>query len=110
MTAYLDSLEKIRARGFSVLWPTHGPPIREVAPFLAAYRAHRLTREAQVLKLLGEGPSRIQPMVERLYANVDRRLHPAAAHSLWAHLIKLVRDGRVLTEGAPELQSEYRLA
>lgn len=110
MTAYLDSLEKIRARGFSVLWPTHGPPIREVAPFLSAYRSHRLMREAQVLKALADGPSRIQPLVERLYVGLAPGLHPAAAHSLWAHLVKLVREGRVLCEGAPELHSEYRLA
>ncbi|HXV00150.1 MAG TPA: MBL fold metallo-hydrolase, partial [Caulobacteraceae bacterium] len=32
MGDYLASLELIRSRGFSTLWPTHGPPIREVTP------------------------------------------------------------------------------
>ena len=110
MAAYLASLERVRARGFEVLWPTHGPPITQVASFLSAYRSHRLLREAQVVAELSAGITRIRPMVERLYANVDPRLHPAAAHSLWAHLIKLVREGRVVCEGEPGLESEYRLA
>jgi glyoxylase-like metal-dependent hydrolase (beta-lactamase superfamily II) len=110
MAAYLDSLDKVRARDFRILWPTHGPPIVEVAPFLRAYRAHRELREAQVLGELRAGPTRIRPMVERLYAAVDPRLHPAAAHSLWAHLIKLVGEGRVACDGPPGLDSEYRLA
>lgn len=108
MAAYFASLERVRARDFSVLWPTHGPPIVEVAPFLRAYRAHRELREAQVLGELRAGQTRIRPMVERLYANVDSRLHPAAAHSLWAHLIKLVGEGRAACDGPPGLDSEYR--
>lgn len=110
MTAYLDSLEKVRVRGFDILWPTHGPPIRNVGPFLRAYRTHRLWREGQILKALQAGPSSIRPLVERLYQGLDTRLHPAAAHSLWAHLIKLVREGRVACEGEPGLDDEYRLA
>src|SRR6201999_4160080 len=37
MTDYLASLETIRARGFSTLWPTHGPPVTEVDAFIQAY-------------------------------------------------------------------------
>jgi glyoxylase-like metal-dependent hydrolase (beta-lactamase superfamily II) len=109
MVAYLDSLERVAARGFSTLWPTHGPPITQVAPFLAAYREHRLARERQVLGRLAAGHGRIRDMVETLYANVSPRLHPAAAHSVWAHLIKLVREGAAVCDGEPGLESEYRL-
>jgi glyoxylase-like metal-dependent hydrolase (beta-lactamase superfamily II) len=110
MTDYLDSLEKVRVRGFSTIWPTHGPPITDVAPFLDAYRAHRLEREAQVLAQLEKGRSRIKEMVPELYASVDRRLWPAAAMSVWAHMIRLVRTGRAATDGEPGLESDYRLA
>jgi glyoxylase-like metal-dependent hydrolase (beta-lactamase superfamily II) len=110
MGDYLASLEKVRARGFATLWPTHGPPIREVEPFLAAYREHRLERERQVLAELASGPRRIAEMVPVLYATVSPGLHPAASHSMWAHLIKLVREGAVACDGAPELGSLYRLA
>ncbi len=108
MTAYLQSLDVVAARNFDVIWPTHGPPVREVAPFLAAYRAHRLDRERQILEQLHAGRRRIGEMVPVMYAGVDPRLHPAAAHSVLAHLIRLVRIGAVETEGEPGLASEYR--
>jgi len=110
MDDYLISLEAVAARDFATLWPTHGPPITEVAPFLAAYREHRLQRERQVLAQLAQGVSRIADMVPTLYAAVDRRLWPAAAHSLWAHMLRLVKTGHAAAEGAPTLAANYRLA
>jgi hypothetical protein len=49
-------------------------------------------------------------MVPRMYAAVDSRLYPAAARSVLAHMIELVRQGQVVTEGPPGPLSEYRLA
>jgi glyoxylase-like metal-dependent hydrolase (beta-lactamase superfamily II) len=110
MGAYMASLEKVRARRFSTLWPTHGPPITEVEPFLAAYAEHRREREAQILARLAAGETRIKVMVPTLYAAVDQRLWPAAAHSVLAHLIELARTRRVTCEGEPRMESDYRLA
>nr|WP_222934314.1 MBL fold metallo-hydrolase [Caulobacter sp. 17J80-11] len=110
MAAYYASLERVRARGFSTLWPTHGPPVTEVAPFLDAYLAHRKAREAQILARLAAGDRTIGEMVPAIYAEVDRRLWPAAAHSVLAHLIGLVRTGQVATDGEPGPDSLYRLA
>lgn len=109
MAAYLASLDKVQARGFITLWPTHGPPIRDVAPFIDSYRAHRLDREAQILDQLRAGRTRIMDMVPVMYAAVDKRLYPAAAHSVLAHLIMLVNAGRVRCEGAPGIDSVYAL-
>jgi glyoxylase-like metal-dependent hydrolase (beta-lactamase superfamily II) len=109
MADYLASLDKVARRGFSTLWPTHGPPVTEVAPFLGAYREHRLEREVQILDQLAHGHGRIPEMVRDIYADVDPRLHPAAAHSVLAHLIKLVREGRVASDTPPRLDSVYEL-
>lgn len=109
MDAYLASLDKVAARGFATLWPTHGPPVTEVAPFVAAYRAHRMDREAQIIARLEAGQTRIQEMVPVMYADVDPRLFPAAAHSVLAHIIRLVKIGRVRTNGPPDLDKEYTL-
>jgi glyoxylase-like metal-dependent hydrolase (beta-lactamase superfamily II) len=109
MGQYLASLRLIAARGFSTIWPTHGPPIREVAPFLAAYEAHRLDRERQVLEQLAKGPARVGEMVPVVYAAVDSRLYPAAAQSMLAHLIQLEREGRVVADGAPALGAVFKL-
>ena len=110
MGAYYASLETIAGRGFSRLFPTHGPPVEEVAAFLAAYRDHRLERERQILAQIALGRGRIAEMVAAIYADVDPRLHPAAAHSVLAHLIHLARDGRVTSDGEPGPRSLYRLS
>ena len=95
MAAYMASLRKLLARGDSILWPTHGGPVRDPKPFLEAYIAHRLEREAQILASLANGIGTIPEIVARLYADVDKRLHPAAARSVLAHLLQLTEEGRV---------------
>lgn len=110
MGDYFDSLERIKARDFSTLWPTHGPPVTDPAPFVQAYIDHRRAREKQILGALADGYTRIKAMVPELYKDVDSRLYPAAAHSVMAHMVQMVRDGRLVTDGEPTLDSDYRLA
>lgn len=109
MGDYLDSLRTIIGRDYAVLYPTHGAPVMEPAPFLQAYLDHRLARESQVLARLQAGDRRISDMVPVLYAAVDRRLWPAASLSVLAHLILLTRQGRVTAEPEPSLDAVYRL-
>lgn len=109
MAAYMDSLERVLARGFSTIWPTHGPAITQVAPFLKAYRDHRLEREAQICARLAVGDATIGDMVPALYAAVDQRLWPAASLSVLSHLIKLVKEGRVIANPEPAMAARYRL-
>jgi glyoxylase-like metal-dependent hydrolase (beta-lactamase superfamily II) len=110
MTDYLASLEAIRERHFTTLWPTHGPPIREVTPFIDAYVAHRHERADQIVKALASGPARIRDLVPALYADVDPRLWPAAARSMLAAIIHLQRQGRVTAAGGPSPDTLYALA
>nr|WP_314436652.1 MBL fold metallo-hydrolase [uncultured Brevundimonas sp.] len=107
MRDYLNSLDAVAARNFATLWPTHGPPITEVAPFLKAYRAHRLDREVQILARLRAGDRRISDMVPALYAGVDKRLWPAASLSVLSHLVKLVEDGVAVAIPEPSLAAEF---
>lgn len=105
MADYMASLDVVIARKFDTLWPTHGAPIADPAPFLLAYRAHRLDREAQVLAQVRAGHARIADMVPVLYAAVDPRLWPAASLSVWAHLIALEKAGRVRAEPEPVMDA-----
>lgn len=100
MAAYMASLRKLLARDDTVLWPTHGGPVKDPKPFLQAYIDHRLDREGQILAAIADGLDTIPAMVARMYADVDKRLHPAAARSVEAHLIQLVDEGRVTRAGA----------
>ena len=110
MGDYLASLRRLIARDFATLYPTHGAPVTDPGPFLNAYLAHRLEREAQILARLEAGDRTIAEMIPILYAAVDRRLWPAASLSVLAHLILLVRQGRVAAEPEATLQAVYRLA
>ena len=105
MTEYMASVKKLQARDDRILYPTHGGPVTDPKPFLAAYLEHRYEREAQILEAIKDGLDTIPVMVARIYASVDKGLHPAASRSVLAHLIKLEAEGRVTHEGA-----RYRLA
>jgi glyoxylase-like metal-dependent hydrolase (beta-lactamase superfamily II) len=109
MGDYIRSLDKIEALNFDILWPTHGSPIREdVNGFIQAYRQHRLDRESAIIKHLKAGETNIPRMVEVMYANVEKRLHAAAAMSVLGHMLKLVEDGMVETTDAnPTTRSEF---
>ena len=109
MGAYYESLKAVMARNFDTLWPTHGPPVTDVAPFLDAYLAHRIGRERQILEQIAAGRTRIAEMTPVIYAQVDSRLWPAASCSVLAHLIDLERRGLVTSNGEPGLGSVYLL-
>ena len=111
MGDYLASLAAIKARNFATLWPTHGPPITEPGPFIDGYRAHRMERERQILAQLADGQTRIIDMVPKMYVGTDPRLFPAAGRSVLAHLVELVKDGRVKSaDGSAGPNSAYTLA
>jgi glyoxylase-like metal-dependent hydrolase (beta-lactamase superfamily II) len=114
MTDYFASLEKVRDRNYDVLWPTHGPPVgaqfgREVRPFVQAYIDHRLERERQILAQMRAGRRTIRDIVSVVYADVDGRLHPAACHSVLAHMIRFLRLGLVACEGEPCVDAAFTL-
>ena len=110
MGDYLQSLETILNRDFNIIRPTHGPAITEVRTFVQAYLDHRLERERQILDTLASGTDKIGDIVKTLYKDVDKRLHPAAAHSVLAHIIHLRETGRVTADGINGLRQSYRIA
>ncbi|MBM3569567.1 MAG: MBL fold metallo-hydrolase [Alphaproteobacteria bacterium] len=99
MRAYMDSLAKVLAREERVLIPTHGPPVTDPKPYVRALIAHRREREDEILGAIADGLGQIPAMVARIYAQIDKRLHSAAARSVLAHLVKLEAEGRVRRRG-----------
>lgn len=96
LAAYLASLRRVLALGPDVLYPGHGPALREdPTAVLRYYLAHREVRQAQVVAAAGDGPVSLAALVARVYAEVDRRLWPAAEASTRAAVEVLVAEGRV---------------
>lgn len=99
MAAYMASLRLLLDRDDAVYYPTHGDPVTEPQRFARGLIAHRKLRENQILTLLGQGPHAIPAMVASMYANVDKKLHPAAGRSVLAHLIDMRARGLVAADG-----------
>lgn len=110
MGDYLNSLQVILDRDFDRIWPTHGPSIDNPKAFVTAYIDHRKTREDQICKALSSGLTSIPDIVTKLYADIDKRLHPAAAHSVLSHLIHMRETGRVCSGDTDGLRGTYTLA
>jgi glyoxylase-like metal-dependent hydrolase (beta-lactamase superfamily II) len=109
MRDYLRSLAKLLEREDAVYWPTHGPAIADPKPFVRAFIEHRREREAAILDRLAQGDTEIPAMVRAIYIGLPQVLHGAAGRSVLAHLIELVADGRVASEGPPTVEARYRL-
>lgn len=107
MGDYLRSLARIRDLRFERLLPTHGPHIDAPGPFIDAYIAHRESRERAILAQVRSGVGSVREIVTALYADVERALHPAAMHSVWAHLIHLVEQGSVSAFPTPAINARY---
>jgi endoribonuclease LACTB2 len=99
MTEYLASLEAMLALAPRRVLPAHGPMIDDAPGKLREYLAHRRMREAKVMAAVERGAAGAKQLVERAYDDTPRMLWPLAERSLLAHLVKLVRDGRVVEDG-----------
>jgi len=99
VSAYLDSLERLKAFPARTIAPGHGPMIADPAAKLTEYIEHRLMRERQIMAQLSRGPKTIGAMVAEIYKDVNPILHSAAAWSVRAHLKRLEKLGRVRADG-----------
>jgi glyoxylase-like metal-dependent hydrolase (beta-lactamase superfamily II) len=94
---YLMSLQRLSGlaqRGaISTLLPGHGPPLPDAAATLADYIQHRAQRLDQVIGALEAGARTPLDVVERVYADVDRSVWPAAEQTVRAQL-EYLRDVR----------------
>ena len=94
--AYLGSLRRLRDLAESAevtrMWPGHGPLIDDALAVIEGYLAHRADRLEQVREALAAGATTPRDVVERVYADVDRVLWPAAELSVRAQLDYLDRE------------------
>lgn len=95
---YLDSLRKLQDRGLERLLPGHGEEMDDPEAVIDWYLAHRLQRHNEILEAIEAGASTIEEIVEKVYFDVDRSLHPLAGRSVSAHLELLSEEGRIALE------------
>lgn len=95
MGQYFASLRKLLDRDDAVYHPGHGPSRRDPLPLVRGYLAHRRMREEAIRARVAQGARSVADIVASIYADVDPRLHGAAALSTTAHLDHLVEQGRL---------------
>lgn len=85
--ASLRALEGLCEHGeLDVVLPGHGPLLRQPLDVVRYYLRHREERLAQVAAAVADGADTAGEVVERVYADVDRSLWPAAELSVRAQL------------------------
>jgi glyoxylase-like metal-dependent hydrolase (beta-lactamase superfamily II) len=102
MAIYIDSLRKLLNYDIAMIYPGHGPPIKEAKRKIEELIQHRLEREEQVIAGLRQGKSTVRELVNEIYPELDSRLHFAAEGQILAHLIKLEREGKASCLGKGE--------
>lgn len=103
VSAYLGSLERLESLvvtlNLSTLGPGHGSLVRNPGARLQKVRAHRLAREAEVAAALDREPLTLAELLAHIYPDLPEALTGLAEGSLRAHLVKLVREGRIIELG-----------
>jgi glyoxylase-like metal-dependent hydrolase (beta-lactamase superfamily II) len=94
LSAYLDSLRRLRSLDLEALCPGHGPVVWDPAAKLDEYIAHRLDRERRLLEALDAGLRTEDELLSAAWPEVPAGL------TLAAHMEKLGSEGRL----PPELQ------
>ncbi|WP_245667304.1 MBL fold metallo-hydrolase [Actinomadura macra] len=87
---YMSSLDRLRTfaadMGAATILPGHGPKLDDPLAALDHYIDHRRERLAQVEAAVAAGASTAREVVERVYADVDKSLWPAAEWSVQSQL------------------------
>lgn len=94
MSAYLDSLDLLSAacgaHQIEFILPAHGYALGEATNAIAQLKAHRLKREAKVLKVMQTYPTgTLDDWVPLAYDDVHERVWPIAKRSLLAHVERI---------------------
>uniref|UniRef100_A0A1B6GZG2 Beta-lactamase-like protein 2 homolog n=1 Tax=Cuerna arida TaxID=1464854 RepID=A0A1B6GZG2_9HEMI len=97
---YMKSLRKIQKINPKVIYPGHGPVIEDPQKVINYYLSHRESREEEILNVLmsNNGPICAANIVKVIYPDLDMKLLIAAENNVQKHLIKLMKEGRVVKD------------
>jgi glyoxylase-like metal-dependent hydrolase (beta-lactamase superfamily II) len=95
LSAYLESLRRLREIDLEVLCPGHGPYVWDPAAKLDEYINHRLDRERRLLEALDAGLRTHDELLDSAWPDAPAELRAFAELSLRSHLEKLAEEGRL---------------
>lgn len=108
MEEYMKSLEKLLQRNDKYYLPTHGKMIKNPQDLVKKYISHRITRENQIEEAIKSGNNKVIDIVKIIYADVDKKLYPAASMSTLAHLKRMIDNDQIKVSGS-NLEGFYEI-
>jgi glyoxylase-like metal-dependent hydrolase (beta-lactamase superfamily II) len=107
LTDFMLSCEKLQNIGARIYYPAHGAPVLDPAARITWLIAHRKTREAQIMKLLGQMPATPSELTKAIYKDTPVSLLLAAERNVFAHLVDLQQRGKVSVDGPLSAQAIF---
>src|SRR5687767_15366979 len=95
MRQYIASLRRVEELPLTAIFGAHGPPTGSAKAKVKQYISHRLERETNIMKAIGQGAGFVADIVKAVYTDVPEKMHQLAARSVLAHLEKLVEEGQI---------------
>ena len=112
---YMASLQRMYAarEEYGILYPGHGPVVRDGPRTVRMYIDHRLERESQILEVLStstpEGSWTTWAIVSKVYEGYPASLLEAAARGVQLHMEKLEKEGKVKALGGEFKEARWEL-
>ncbi|KAK8386863.1 hypothetical protein O3P69_017942 [Scylla paramamosain] len=100
--SYMTSLQMLVKMCPKIVYPGHGPIIEDPVPKIQHYIDHRNQREKQILKVMNLETKKFltaMEVVKAVYKDTPEHLHLAAAENVTNHMHKLLKDGKVVSQG-----------
>jgi glyoxylase-like metal-dependent hydrolase (beta-lactamase superfamily II) len=95
---YMRSLERLRELNLAVLYPGHGPEVRDPRAKVEEYIEHRMMRDRRLVAALDRGERSRSALLAEVWDDVPEQLRGAAAIAMQAHLERLGDEGRLPTD------------
>ncbi|KAM6318629.1 endoribonuclease LACTB2 [Aegotheles albertisi] len=110
---YMKTLKRLLQMKPDLIYPGHGPVVRDANSRIQSYINHRVAREKQILNVFQKNVGKSytsSELVRIVYQEIPENLLPAAENNLLVHLKKLEKEGKVCKlwmEGWKEVHSHF---
>ena len=109
LTDFMRSCEKLKGINARIYYAGHGAPITQPRARLDWLIAHRLDREAQILKALVLRAKSPMDLTLKIYTDIPQTLMPAALRNVFAHLVDLHQRGQIQADPDLSIDAIFNL-